>query len=129
MSVIGSIALSGLQAAAKRLAVSADNVVNLHTSRPVDSPDAPAPEEVYRPQRIEQIPLEDGGVRAVRRPVEPSTLVLVDPSSPTGLAAFPNVDLESEIVDQRIAATTYKASLAVLRTDKELEDALLDIKS
>lgn len=128
MNGITSILLSGLQAAARRFAVSADNVVNIRTSRPVVT-EGETPEGVFKPRRVVQIPLEGGGVQAKLQSVEPSTLTFADPDSPTGLAAFPNVSLEREIVDQRVAVSTYKAALAALRAKDEMDDALLDLES
>ncbi len=92
MSSIASIALSGLQAAAKRIAVSADNVVNMRTSRPVEV-EGVTPDGVYQPKSVEQIPLQGGGVRVAINDVKNSALIFADADSPTGLAAYPDVDL------------------------------------
>ncbi len=128
MSSIASIALSGLQAAAKRVAVSADNLVNARTGRPVEV-EGTTPEGVFEPQDVVQISLENGGVRADVRPRTPATVLVGDADSPTGTAAFPNVDLATEIVNQRLAVRDYKASIRMLETENEMFDALLDIKS
>lgn len=128
MSTIGQIALSGMQAAARRIAVSAENVVNARTSRAVEV-EGETPEGVYEPRRVVQIPLEGGGVRVALTTVNPSTLVFADFDSPTGLVAVPNVDLARELVEQKLALRDYKSSLAALEAEAEMMDALLDIKS
>ncbi len=128
MSSIASIALSGLQAAAKRIAVSADNVVNARTSRPVEI-EGETPEGVYQPKSVEQIPLQGGGVRVALSNVNRSALIFADADSPTGLAAYPDVDLAAEIVNQRLALHDYRAAIRILETENEMFDALLDIKT
>ena len=60
---------------------------------------------------------------------DPATVVGPDPASPTGLSAFPNVDLVEEAVNQKIALASYKANAAVIRTQQEIDDALLDIET
>ncbi len=125
---IRSIALSGLQAASRRLAVAADNVANVRTSRQVET-EGVTPEGVFQPQRVVQVSLEGGGVRAVEKPVDPATYLVPDINSPTGLAEFPNVDLAASLVDARLASISYKANLSILETLDEMEDALFDIKT
>ncbi len=128
MSAVYGIAVSGLQATARRLAVSADNVVNAQTSRPVET-EGVTPAGVFQPQRVQQTSLPNGGVRAVVQPVNPATRLVADLASPTGVAAYPNVDLAAEIVEQRLAATSYKAILRVIEVQAELDDVLLDLKT
>ena len=137
MSSTFDIAVSGLRAATVRLSVAAENIVNARSSAPVepDSPGSPGspgskvPDEVYRPQRVEQRSRVEGGVSAERRPVEPATFTERDATSPTGFSAVPNVDYGRELVDLRIAAQSFKASVEALRTQMELDEALLDIKA
>lgn len=121
------IAVSGLRAATVRLSVAAENIVNARSSAPVE-PEGEVPEEVYRPQRVEQRSRAEGGVSAERRPVEPATITARDATSPTGYSAVPNVDYGRELVDLRIAAQSFKASVEALRAQIELDEALLDIK-
>ncbi len=121
------IAVSGLRAATVRLSVAAENIVNARSSAPVE-PEGEVPEEVYRPQRVEQRSRADGGVVAERRPVEPAAITERDATSPTGYSAVPNVDYGRELVELRIAAQSFKASVEALRAQMELDEALLDIK-
>ena len=128
MTSISSIALSGLRAATARVGVSADNVVNVRTGRPVEV-EGETPEGVYEPKKVEQIPLEHGGVRVAINSVTPSTLLLADLDSPTGVAEYPNVDLTQEVVNQRLAVRDFKAALAVIEAEDEMFQAVLDIKT
>ena len=125
MDPVRNIALSGLRAASTRLAVSANNVVNAQTTTPA-TPGGEPPAAAFQPQRVQQAALAYGGVQARAVPVKPATTNLPDPSSPTGLAAFPTVNLAEEFVDQRLAVNAYKASAALIRTQDELDRSLLD---
>ena len=128
MNPILSTALSGLQAATKRVAVSANNIANALTSRPT-TPGAATPKGVFKAQEVTQRSVDGGGVATDVRDKEPATVTGADPSSPTGLSAFPNVDFVEEAVNQTVAVASYRASAAVIRTQQELDDALLDIKT
>jgi flagellar basal-body rod protein FlgC len=128
MSSTFDIAVSGLRAATVRLSVAAENIANARSSAPVE-PGNRVPDEVYRPQRVEQRSRAEGGVTAERRPVEPATFTERDATSPTGFSAVPNVDYGRELVDLRIAAQSFKASVEALRAQMELDEALLDIKA
>jgi flagellar basal-body rod protein FlgC len=128
MTPVLSIALSGLQAATKRIGVSANNIANLLTSRPT-TVGAAAPEGAFRAQKLESQAVSGGGVTTTVREKSPATITGVDPSSPTGLSAFPNVDLVEEAVNQKIALASYRANAAVIRIQQKLDDALLDIKT
>ncbi len=127
MSSTFDIAVSGLRAATVRLSVAAENIVNARSSAPVE-PEGEVPEEVFRPQRVEQRSRAEGGVVAERRPVEPATITERDATSPTGFSAVPNVDFGREMVELRIAAQSFKASVEAIRAQMEMDDALLDIK-
>lgn len=92
------IALSGMQSAQTRVAVSAHNVANLLT-------------DGFRPQRSVQTSLASGGSQATVQ-----------------TAASPEpVDLDREIVEQIVAKTQFEASARVLGVDLELKGSLLDI--
>ena len=92
------IALSGMQSAQTRVAVSAHNVANLLT-------------DGLRPQRAVQTSLASGGSRAMVQ-----TAVSPEP-----------VELDREIVEQIVAKAQFEASARVLGVDLELKGSLLDI--
>ncbi len=128
MNPVLSIALSGLQAATKRLGVSANNVANALTSRPT-TVGAPTPDGVFEAQQVTDQTVAGGGVRSLVRSRDPATITGPDPASATGSSAFPNVSLVEEAVNQKVALASYRANAAVIRTQQEIDDALLDIET
>lgn len=92
------IALSGMQSAQTRVAVSAHNVANLLT-------------DGFRPQRAVQTSSAAGGSQA---------------SVATAAAPEP-VSLDQEIVDQIVAKSQYKASARVLGISADMRGSLLDL--
>lgn len=130
---VTGIALSGLNAAEKRIGVSASNVANLSsTARTAE--DGSLVNDPYRPQRVEQSSLASGGVRAdVVEVSNPTIRVAASPDDPLaaadGTVEIPNVSLEEEVVNQVQATYDFKANLKVLETQKEMDEALLDISA
>lgn len=127
-----AISVSGLMAQSKRLAVSADNVANMR-SRGVD-PDGPQQQPgAFQPKRVQDVTTSGGGVRGEVRPVSPASVETYEPSSPDanseGLVNRPNVNLAEELVTQIQAQRAYEANAAAIRTQDEVTDTLLDIKS
>lgn len=129
-----SIALSGLRAQQTRLAAGASNIANVSTtgSVPAVPPSAPAPTTavVYKPLDVNLSSLATGGVRADVTANEGGYSLVYDPSSPyangEGMVAAPNVDLTREIVNLTEIKHSFKANLAVLKTQDEMLGALLD---
>ena len=119
-------------AQSKRLAVSADNVANMR-SRGVD-PDGPAAQPgAFQPKQVKEVSTGGGGVRGELRPVTPASIQTYEPGSPDadaeGLVNRPNVNLAEELVTQIQAQRAYEANAAAIRTQDEVTDTLLDIKS
>lgn len=101
------IPISGLQAAEKRLAASANNIANANT------PD-------YVPQEVVQKSLAEGGVVAEVK----------DESQSDGSAdGGGGVSLEEEVVNVAIASYDFKANLKVIERINEMSKKLLDIIS
>lgn len=99
MSTISSIALSGMQAAQTRLDASASNVANAQT-------------EGYRRREVQQTAQPEGGTQtSVRR------------ASQEGAA------LETDLVEQLQAKSSFMASLAVFKTSDRMAGALLNEKA
>ena len=127
MNSIVTNALSGLNAARKRLEVSAANVANVDSDGALPgsdgAPNAPLP---YTPLRVEQLPLPSGGTFAMVVPVDPRLVRRYAPNSPAanaaGIVASPNVDLAGEAVNQLAAAQAYKANLHVLKVAQDLQE-------
>lgn len=97
MDTLG-VALSGMQVASTRVAVSAHNVANLLT-------------DGFRPQRVVQTSQASGGAQA---------------AVATAPAPAP-VELDREIVGQIEAEAQFKASARVLEVGLSLRGSLLDM--
>jgi len=109
MSVASGIAASGLQVAGVTLDVSANNVANSLT-------------DGFVPSHVEPADLDGGGaVAQVVREPDPMGEVRAD----RALLAPSRTDLVQEMVTQARAAAVYKANLATLRTDQEMEGSLV----
>jgi flagellar basal-body rod protein FlgC len=117
MNSIASIALSGLQAATQRLDIASNNIANAAT---------PA----STPQRVDQQSLPDGGVGTSVSLVDPALLTAAQSDTSavaqSGLETAPNVDLVSEIINQKSAFQAYQASAQLVRVSGELDQTLLD---
>jgi flagellar basal-body rod protein FlgC len=134
-------ALSGLQAAATRLAGAASNTANMNTRGPVPAtpPSEPLPAKttdeprVY--QAVETVQTTDagGGARARHQPVKPAYLVEYAPDSAyaneDGEVAAPNVDTVRDTVDQMEALRAFRANLSVIRTAEDMDESVLNIKA
>jgi flagellar basal-body rod protein FlgC len=142
MSVF-DIAISGIAAAAARLNVSAQNIVNSQTDGPLQDAQAssaatpasdPATPKVYAPLQLVQfsVPMsQGGGVGTTTRTNPNPSLAGYDPSAPyanaQGLVATPNVDLVTEAVSQIEALTQFKASLKVFKAGDDMMRAALSL--
>ena len=132
MSVAGTIAVSGLNAATLRLQVAASNIANASTDGPLA--DAPNPENfppAYSALRVNQTEDAGGGTSATVANRSPATVATFDPSAPyadnRGMVASPNVDLANELVATLIARLSYAANAKVIRADAQMSAALFDI--
>ena len=128
-SAISSTALSGMQASQRRLANSADNIANIHSTQ--SRVNGQTVQEPFKPQEIQQTSLEQGGVRSVARQKDPATVAVYDPDNSAanadGLVDYPNVNLEQELVEQKVATYDYKANLKVLEAKDDMMEETLDI--
>ena len=136
MSSISTIALSGLNAAARRLAVSASNVANVASTGALPNADGTVPAgapTAYAPLELVQTASAGGGTQTAVTTVTPSTTAVSDPQAPfanqDGLVAAPNVDLSQELVSQMIASYDFAANAALMTADNQMTNALLDIKA
>lgn len=115
-----SIALSGMNAYATRVDVSANNVANALT------PD-------YRKQEAVQSAVTGGGVAIEVREIAADSYEAYQPDAPAaneqGYVSLPNVDYAAEAVEQRMAVAGYTANASVIRTLSAMDRDLLDIKA
>jgi len=112
------IALSGMNAASRKVEASASNIANLQTAD-------------YTPVTAQQTALADGqGVRSDFVPKTQPFTPSYDPDSPfangEGYVNTPNVDLAEEAVNLTIAKTAYKANVAVIETVQDMTKELLE---
>ena len=134
MSSISAIALSGLNAASRRLEVSASNVANSQTTGALPNADGTVPAgapTAYTPLALVQTASAGGGVQTSVTTVTPPTTAVFDPqasfANQDGLVAAPNVDLAQEFVGQLLASYSFAANVAVLKTNDQNTKSLLDI--
>ena len=136
MSSISTIALSGMNAAARRLEVSASNVANVTSTGALPNADGTLPAgapQAYAPLELVQTASAGGGTQTAVTTVTPATTAVYDPQAPfanqNGLVAAPNVDLAQEMISQLIASYSFTANATVLRADDRMTRTLLDIKA
>jgi flagellar basal-body rod protein FlgC len=134
MSNISTIALSGMNAATRRLDVSASNVANVMTTGALPDADGTVPAgapQAYDPLELVQTASAGGGVQTSVTTAKPSTIAVSDPQAPfanqNGLVAAPNVDLAQELVGQMLASYSFAANATVMKADNRMTDTLLDI--
>jgi flagellar basal-body rod protein FlgC len=133
MSSISTIALSGMNAATRRLEVSASNVANSMSTGALPGADGAVPAgapQAYAALRIVQTANADGGTQTAVTTATPSTVAMSDPQAPfanqDGLVASPNVDISQEMVNQMIASYSFAANAKVLTAEDRMTKTLLD---
>jgi len=113
-----NIALSGMNAYATRMGVSANNVANAQT------PD-------YQKQEAVQSAVAGGGVSVEVQDIKADSYEAYQPDSPAanqqGYVTMPNVDYATEAVEQRMDVAGYTANAAVIRTLSSMDRDLLNI--
>lgn len=135
MSSIAAIALSGMNAATRRLEVSASNVANSASTGALPGADgtvlAGAP-QAYAPLKVVQTATAGGGTQTTVTTVTPATVAVSDPKAPFanegGLVAAPNVDLSGEMIGQMVARYSFAANATMLKASDRVMKALLDLK-
>ena len=134
MSSISTIALSGMNAAARRLEVSASNVANVMSTGALPNADGTVPAgapRAYAPFELVQTASAGAGTQTTVTTVAPSTTAVSDPqapfANPSGLVAAPNVYLSQEMLGQMIASYSFAANAKVMKADDRMTKTLLDI--
>jgi flagellar basal-body rod protein FlgC len=133
MSSISAIAVSGLNAASRRLEVSASNVANIASTGALPATNgtvAIGAPQAYQPLRLNQTESANGGTQTSVTAAAPSYVAISDPQAPfanqDGLVAAPNVDLSQEAINQMIASYSFSANAAVLKAADHISKTLLD---
>ena len=134
MSSISTIAVSGMNAAARRLEVSASNVANVMSTGALPNADGTVPvgaPRAYAPIVLVQTASAGGGTQTTVKTATPSTTAVYDPQAPfanqDGLVAAPDVDLSQEMIGQLIASYSFAANATVMKADDRMTKALLNI--
>lgn len=123
------IALNGLNAATQKLTASASNIANISTVGSLEEGE----QQPYVPLTTVSKALgpETGGVRTDVVPKNPPFVPAYDPNSPfaneDGVIGVPNISLEEEIVNLKIAELTYKANIRTIKASEELNKELLSL--
>ena len=123
-------AVSGLDAAGRRLQVSANNTANSQSA--FSNVDGETTNNPYVPQEVLQSSIETGGVQTYTRDATVKTAPVYSPDNPAandeGFVNYPNVDGGSEAVNMILANNSYRASLQVIKASNEMMENLLDIE-
>jgi flagellar basal body rod protein FlgC len=111
---VNSIALSGLDAAQKRLEKAAGNIANATTPG-------------FKAKDVAQTTQADGSVKTDIVDRNPATITVADGQG--GTQELPNSSPEEELLDAKLATYTFKANLRLLKTEDDLQDSAVDIIS
>ena len=131
MSSISAIAVSGMNAAAQRLEVSASNVATGALPAANGTVAAGAP-QAYQPLLLNQTASANGGTQTSVTAAAPSYVAISDPQAPfanqAGLVAAPNVDISLETINQMMASYSFTANAGVLKAQDQMTKTLLDTR-
>ena len=119
--------INGLMAQQKVLGAHAQNIANMHSTGTVSGG-----KNAYIPVDPVQISGGNGGgPRVELRPVDPPGYTVYAPPSAVsdkdGLVTVPNISLDDQLIGTMQASHAYKANLAAIRTQDDMDKALLDI--
>lgn len=127
-----NIALSGLLASQKKVAVSASNIANLTTNGSLEDKDN-APYNALTTVQ-EAVTDTDGngvGVKSTTVPKNSPFVPAYDPGSPLaneqGLIGTPNVNLAEEAVNLSLAEHNFKANVKIIEAASEMSEELLRV--
>ncbi|MGC2781277.1 MAG: flagellar basal body rod C-terminal domain-containing protein [Bradyrhizobium sp.] len=135
MSSIATIAVSGMNAASRRLEVSASNIANARSTGAL--PDAngvlpPGAPKAYSPLELVQSDVAGGGTQTTITTASSGTSASYDPSASfankDGLVAAPKVDLAQEMISQLVAKYSFAANARVLKASDEMSRTVIDMK-
>lgn len=120
-----STSISGLMAASKKVEVAATNIVNADV---VGSTDPDSPNQAYSAQVTQDLSTAGGGVRTVSLNRTPAFVPSYEPDSvfadSEGLVNSPNVNLDEELINMKVAENAYQANAQVIKTGLEMQDTL-----
>lgn len=115
-------------AASKKLSISAENITNADT---VGSIDPESPNQAYQAKTTLNKSIGDGaGVETVVLTRTPAFVPSFEPDSPfansEGMVNSPNVNLDEELINTKIAEQAYKANVAAMGAGLQMHNTLID---
>lgn len=123
-------ALSGLLSSSKQAQSAASNIANVTTAGALSAEDGPAPYNATTTTSASLAASQGGGVATNIVQKDPGFVQAYAPNSPfaneEGLIGVPNVSLEEEAINLKIAEITYKANASVLGVASDLNDELIN---
>jgi len=129
MNPVAAIALSGLNAATRRVEASASNIANLSSYGALPGEEGPP---VYAPLEVQLAAQAGGGVSANIAPSSRAALLAYDPqaafANAQGYVAAPAVNLTDEMINLAMASYDFTANLAVIRTADDMTKAVLEMR-
>ncbi len=112
-------------AASKKVSVAASNIANADT---VASTNASDSNQAYSAKTTQDVSVAGGGVNTVVLNRTPAFVPSYEPDSPfadaKGLVNSPNVNLDEELINTKVAENSYKANVMVLKTSLQMQDTL-----
>lgn len=122
-----STSISGLMAASKKASVAATNIANADS---VGSIDPSSPHQAYSAKTTENVSSAAGSVQTIVLNRNPPFVPSYEPDSPfagtDGMVNSPNVNLDEELINTKIAENSYKANLVALKAGIQMQDVLQD---
>lgn len=122
-------ALSGLVAAQTRMATSASNVANQHST--VEREGEALFNRPYEAREVQQTSQEPSGTSAEVLLKTRPTAPIYDPDAAVadeeGIVQTPNVNPDEEVVQQILAEKAFKANLKTIQVEDENLGKLLDV--
>ncbi|WP_257167311.1 flagellar basal body rod protein FlgC [Bradyrhizobium sp. SRS-191] len=135
MSPIASNAVSGMNAASRRIEVSASNVANAMSTGALPNADGTLPAgapKAYDPLALVQSDVAGGGTQTTITKAGNGTSASYQPTAPfankDGLVAAPNVDLAQEMISQLVAKYSFAANARILKASDEMSRIVIDMK-
>ena len=113
-------------AASKKAQVSAGNIANAGTTGALDPANGPKP---YEAQETVTTSVAGGGVSAASVSRQPGFIPSYEPNSPfadqDGMVGAPNVNIEEDMINLKVAEQAYKANAQTIRVAKDMSEELL----
>ena len=119
--------LSGLMSASKKANVAASNIANADVTGSTDSKNS---NQAYKAQETLDMSVSDGGVKTITLDRNPAFIPSYEPNSPfadaEGLVNAPNVSLDEELINLKLAENAYKANITALKAGISMQNTLQD---